>query len=316
MRQGSLVQTTPRGWMTGDTFVWWLKRFDDQLERPTLLLIDSCPAHNNIEYRDNETKENWKFLTICRLPKNSTPVTQPLDAGVISVFKRAYLELLSEETSLIRSTTDKTNLSNAKAWELIIEAWSHVKPRTLRSCFAKTPVLPPDMRAEVKGGAAPRAPVAKFRRRHNKKDEERSYFERLIAETGEKNNWNFKEQEVQNQDEQDLAYEDFMDELMDMEVEDVAVPTTEFSNYQDTHYDPRSSPIDPEDYEATSELLEDHRGGFDIGSVDGLQVLRQNVKLAGIFEDDPDAGKEVNACLKRLMRACGDAKRNKRPTIE
>ncbi|KAG0027323.1 hypothetical protein BGZ83_005251, partial [Gryganskiella cystojenkinii] len=59
--------------------------------------------------------------------------------------------------------------------------------------------------------------------------------------------------------------------------------------------DPRSSPIGPDDYEATSEFLDMHRGGFDIGSIDGLQVLRQNAKLSGIFEEDPDAGKEVNA---------------------
>ncbi|KAF9176095.1 hypothetical protein BGZ49_006697, partial [Haplosporangium sp. Z 27] len=93
------VERSPKGWMTSEIFMEWLKSFDDQLEEPTLLLLDSAPQHTRVEYRDPDTKTPWRFLEVVRLPVNSTSVTQPLDAGVISVFKRVFLEMLCRETS-------------------------------------------------------------------------------------------------------------------------------------------------------------------------------------------------------------------------
>ena len=130
----------------------WLKALDEQLERKSLLLLDSCPAHSRIDFLDEEKETPWKHLRIVRLPINSTSVTQPLDAGVISVFKRAFLEQLCQETSYIRTDEHKRkNISNGEAWTFIPSAWKHLKPRTLRSCFAKTPVLPESMREAIKG---------------------------------------------------------------------------------------------------------------------------------------------------------------------
>ncbi|KAF9079056.1 hypothetical protein BGX23_005218, partial [Mortierella sp. AD031] len=45
-----IMTTTESGWMTRDVFMDWLRSFDDQLLRPTLLL-DSAPAHNNVDLR-------------------------------------------------------------------------------------------------------------------------------------------------------------------------------------------------------------------------------------------------------------------------
>lgn len=300
---GMLRETTPKGWMNRDTFLRWLRRLDDQLDQPSLLLIDSCPAHNNVDFRDIDTNEEWKNLTIRRLPVNSTPVTQPLDAGVISVFKRAFLELLSQDTSSVRTATEGNSISIGAAWSLIPEAWSHVKPRTLRSCFAKTPVLPPHVREFLKSTPPEQqAHVARPRRRHRLRQQERQYFERLVASTAEKFNWDFSLDENPHEDEQDIAYRDFLIELVDMEIAEIGgnVPTGTNQSMDD---DIRSSPVEPEEWDSAAQVLRDLSDGFAVGSSDGLQYTRQNAKVSNMFADDPASLKVFNGALKTLARA-------------
>jgi len=183
---------TESGWMNRDIFVEWLKLFDDELSQPTLLLLDSAGAHNDIDMRDQQNHIPWKHLHIQRLPKNSTSVTQPLDAGVISVFKRAFLEMLSNETHLIRNYGNKKNISNGLAWTLIPYAWSRVKALTLRNCFAKTPILSPEMREQLRRW--PSTPTEQeqslqYSRHDRYQEQERAYFEHLIAETTLEGKW-------------------------------------------------------------------------------------------------------------------------------
>jgi hypothetical protein len=84
------MEKTKKGWMNGEVFICWLQRLDDDLDQPTLLLMDSAGSHNNIDMRDSYGGVPWKHLRIQRLPVNSTSVTQSLDAGVISAFKRVF----------------------------------------------------------------------------------------------------------------------------------------------------------------------------------------------------------------------------------
>lgn len=110
-----IVRRTKNGWMDGDVFYEWLRRFDDQLAVSSLLLLYSCPAHNNIDMRDPFDNTPWKFLRIRRLPPQSTSVTQPLDAGVISVFKRVFLEMLSQEANFVRNYNKEKAITNGQA---------------------------------------------------------------------------------------------------------------------------------------------------------------------------------------------------------
>ncbi|KAG0225739.1 hypothetical protein BGW42_004110 [Actinomortierella wolfii] len=96
-------------------------------------------AHNDIDKGDPETKQPWQHLRIERLPPNSTSVTQPLDAGIISVFKRKFLEMLGSQT-LAKAYGGK-KISNGEAWGLIPYAWSHVKRSTVRHCFLATKLV-------------------------------------------------------------------------------------------------------------------------------------------------------------------------------
>ncbi|KAF9177014.1 Tigger transposable element-derived protein 6, partial [Haplosporangium sp. Z 767] len=111
---------------------------------PSLLLIDSCGAYRISSDNDPLAGEGWKRLQIERLPPNSTSVTQPLDGGAISVFKRHYLEMLSDK-EILKAYTSGNKITNGEAWSLIPYAWSHVKASTLRHCFHATGVLPKAM---------------------------------------------------------------------------------------------------------------------------------------------------------------------------
>jgi hypothetical protein len=131
--------------MTMDRFKEWLHSLDDSLSNKSLLLIDSCGAHGNFRRGkscsdDPLAGETCKHLLIERLPPNSTSLTQPLDQGVISAFKRRYLEMLSNK-AIIKEYATGEKITNGEAWSLIPYAWSHVKALTVRHCFCKAAVL-------------------------------------------------------------------------------------------------------------------------------------------------------------------------------
>jgi hypothetical protein len=62
-------------------------KIDDNLDQPALLLVGSARSPNNIiDMRDPFGGVRWEHLRIRRLSVNSTSVTQPRDANVISDF--------------------------------------------------------------------------------------------------------------------------------------------------------------------------------------------------------------------------------------
>jgi len=126
--------------MTLDLFKDWLHGLDEALTNKSLLLIDSCGAHGRPSAEDPLTGEKWKHLQIERLPPNSTSITQPLDQGIINVFKRKYLEMLSNK-AIAKEYAIGDKITNGEAWSLIPFAWSHVKALTVRHCFCKAGVL-------------------------------------------------------------------------------------------------------------------------------------------------------------------------------
>ncbi|KAF9079189.1 hypothetical protein BGX23_004803, partial [Mortierella sp. AD031] len=117
------------------------------------------------------------------LPANSTSVTQPLDAGIIEVFKRRYRHHVARrayKNSLLADVSadggtvvgpeqndarrvDAGNsskaarvamarISNFDGWQLAAQAWSEVKPKSVRNCFAHVPILSDDQRTELRVG--------------------------------------------------------------------------------------------------------------------------------------------------------------------
>ncbi|KAG0195399.1 hypothetical protein BGX28_001506 [Mortierella sp. GBA30] len=89
-------------------------------------------------------------IRIVTLPKNSTSVTQPLDTGIIAVFKRRYRDLLLQLTLRLRlnggnyaniAETLKVKVSNLQAWKLVVEAWAVVKALSIRNCYRNVPIF-------------------------------------------------------------------------------------------------------------------------------------------------------------------------------
>lgn len=62
------------------------------------------------------TGVTWKHLRIERLPP--TFFTQPLDAGIISSFKRHYIEMLSDK-SVTKEYATRKKITNGEAWSRI-----------------------------------------------------------------------------------------------------------------------------------------------------------------------------------------------------
>ncbi|CAJ0846342.1 8639_t:CDS:1, partial [Entrophospora sp. SA101] len=68
-------------WMTMELWNDWLKWFDSQLKKKSILLIDNCPAHTDGSHL------GLKNLHVIYLPPNTTSHIQPCDAGIIHNFK-------------------------------------------------------------------------------------------------------------------------------------------------------------------------------------------------------------------------------------
>ena len=138
-------------YMISDVFLYWLTAFHDSIvsndpTRKVLLLIDNASCHTAV------LKDSHLFpsIRILPLPPNSTSLTQPLDAGIIAVFKNRYRDYITRKTATLRlhaprnaNETDllKIKPTNMDAWGCIVRAWNDVKPQSIRNCFRHVPIL-------------------------------------------------------------------------------------------------------------------------------------------------------------------------------
>ena len=76
-----------KAWMTSIFFETYLRQFNGHIGRTrgqkVLLLIDNAPSHAFKHL-------TLSYIEVCPLPPNTTSKLQPLDAGIISSFKRHY----------------------------------------------------------------------------------------------------------------------------------------------------------------------------------------------------------------------------------
>ncbi|KAF9915814.1 hypothetical protein BX616_005312 [Lobosporangium transversale] len=136
--------------------------------------LDSATAHDRIDMRDPEKEIPWRHLRIQRLPKYSTSITQPLDASVIRIFKRAFLEMLGYEPYFARNFDKANCISNSRAWTPIPYPWDQIKP-----------VLPLKMREEFRQRSSTRdelKPNLQYTRHKKYKRQMKMYFQNFIAQ--------------------------------------------------------------------------------------------------------------------------------------
>jgi hypothetical protein len=121
-------------WMTQIIFEKWLLDFNCEMvtaKRKILLLVDNVASHSCI---------NLSNIEIMFLPKNTTPILQPHDMGIIRAFKSYYDGFLMD--NLIENKEgDISNVLNGitilDAIYVCSKSWDKISIDCIRNCFRK-----------------------------------------------------------------------------------------------------------------------------------------------------------------------------------
>lgn len=149
---GGFYKSSSSAWMTGDIFAEYIlkvNRFFRICQKKVILLVDNCSAHQLQE----DISKQLTHVKIHFIPKNTTSILQPADAGVIAAFKRHYQFLVSlavlslaEEhhnnvTSAGREPTGLKSSDIRKAFpmkrclQFFRQAFSMLSPISVRNCW-------------------------------------------------------------------------------------------------------------------------------------------------------------------------------------
>jgi len=116
-------------WFTQELFTNWMQQLDRRFQRQQrsiLMVVDNCPAHNNVP--------GLKAITLVFLPPNTTSRTQPMDQGVIRNLKHHYRQLVLRRLVQCADPSD-FNLNVLDALHYMQQAWQKVTPSTISNCF-------------------------------------------------------------------------------------------------------------------------------------------------------------------------------------
>lgn len=118
---------TPRGYMNSETFEFWIRTIyleyinewraklfinDEKSHLRGTLLIDNCPSHKFPGFLQLMEENGCDILY---LPPNTTHFTQPLDVGIFSIMKNAYLNTATNHSVL--------NCKFSKKIDHVCECW-------------------------------------------------------------------------------------------------------------------------------------------------------------------------------------------------
>ena len=145
-------------WMTWAWFEWWLtkcfipevrKKHATEGHMPDVLLtLDNFSGHGTLE-KLAEVHKNVPWLYIEFLPPNTTSIIQPMDGGIIAIWKRLYRKLFLERLLAMGEadkelTVDKfvkrTNVLHAI--QLADEAWKSMDEEELKKVWDRTLMTP------------------------------------------------------------------------------------------------------------------------------------------------------------------------------
>jgi len=124
-------------WITNVIFKDWLVKWDLELKRKIVLLVDNCTAHtNNLLLKD---------IKVIFLPANTTSLIQPCDQGIIKAFKAHYCREMRAriitELDDIQDQSDASavakKISFLDALHLVTMSWKRVTEKTVENCFRK-----------------------------------------------------------------------------------------------------------------------------------------------------------------------------------
>lgn len=117
-------------------FYYVHKDIDTTIRRTTLLILKNASCHVQ-----GDKLPEYRHLYLQFLPRRTTSVLQPVDAGVIACIKRRCQRKLSEwALDLVKSRIYKFlyKLDHKTGIEWIYSIWSHLENSLIRNCWAKT----------------------------------------------------------------------------------------------------------------------------------------------------------------------------------
>ena len=120
--------------MTAEIFREWVKKIDRRVPKKSLLIVDNLSSHNvnHLELKNTE---------VAFLPKNSTSVTQPLDAGIIQAFKQHYRKFLKWTLKKLEETQQQSKIDLRTALEFVGTAWYDVTTNAIKNCWRRTTLI-------------------------------------------------------------------------------------------------------------------------------------------------------------------------------
>lgn len=138
-----------KAWMTATLFTDWIKNCavpelkdyccSQKIDFKMLLLMDNAPGH---PIYSDDISENIKIVF---MPPNTTSIIQPMDQGVISIFKSYYLRRTFSQ--LIEATDKADKLTIPQFWKdynikMAVEnigfAWKEVKVTCMNGSWGNT----------------------------------------------------------------------------------------------------------------------------------------------------------------------------------
>ncbi|KAI1000312.1 hypothetical protein K3495_g7883, partial [Podosphaera aphanis] len=137
---GFFYRWNKKAWMTGLLFQEWLLTLDTQMKqanRHILVLMDNAPSHILGDLEVTNVK-------IVPLPPNTTSKIQPMDAGIISSFKRRYRRYQLQAAIDLdeQGATDIYKVDQLTAMRWCKAAWEDIPPSVVANCFRHTGLFP------------------------------------------------------------------------------------------------------------------------------------------------------------------------------
>ena len=146
-------------WMTSAIFNGWLRNFNQRMRsmgRRVVLTMDNASCHKVMNASPEVLfgMEVYRLsnVTVVMLPKNTTAVVQPMDAGIIRSFKARYKEWLCEQLFQLYEAVDWSgDLSKVRpnVGRCVIEAariWNSIPDGLIYNCVRSTGILPEQWR--------------------------------------------------------------------------------------------------------------------------------------------------------------------------
>ena len=122
-----------KSWMDSEIFTDWVKQLDRTFHaksRKVALIVDNCPAHPHVP--------GLVAIDLIFLPPNMTPITQPMDQGVIRSLKAKYrAKMIRKYINAIDSNKELPKITILDAMVMLEQSWSMLPGTTITNCFKK-----------------------------------------------------------------------------------------------------------------------------------------------------------------------------------